>query len=124
MKKEILVIEDNTNNMKLVTHLLSVNGYEVLKAQNGKIGIDTARTSKPDLIITDIRMPVTDGLEVARTLKNDNTTRKIPIIALTSEAMNGAREKVVAAGCDDYLTKPIDIQKLLALVEKYTGEAL
>jgi CheY-like chemotaxis protein len=124
MKKTILIIEDDARHMKLTTSILSANGYKVAQAWNGKDGIDTARTSKPDLIITDIMMPAANGLEVARALKNDDATRKIPIIAMTADVMDGAQNKALAAGCDEYLAKPIDIKRLLTLIEKHTGRSL
>ncbi|HNR93665.1 MAG TPA: response regulator [Kiritimatiellia bacterium] len=104
----ILVIEDNDQNMYLTEFLLSRHGHSVLKASNGADGIALARQSRPDAILLDIQLPGMDGYEIAGVLKNDEVTRHIPVIAVTSYAMRGDREKVLAAGCEGYIEKPIN----------------
>ena len=104
----ILVIEDNDQNMYLTEFLLSRHGHSVLKASNGADGIALARQSRPDAILLDIQLPGMDGYEIAGVLKNDEVTRRIPVIAVTSYAMRGDREKVLAAGCEGYIEKPIN----------------
>jgi two-component system, cell cycle response regulator DivK len=110
----ILYIEDNDDNvymLKLRFELL--DGFEVLVADNGKEGIVTAIAERPDLILMDLDLPVVDGWEASRQLKSDPATHDIPIIALTAHAMAGSREKALAAGCDDFDTKPLDFDRLL-----------
>jgi Response regulator containing a CheY-like receiver domain and an HD-GYP domain len=116
MGKIILIVEDDPRNMKLFRELLQVNGYATFEANNGKKGIEMAREKQPDLILMDIQMPVMDGLEATRILKSYPVTAGIPIIALTSAAMAGDREKTVQAGCDVFLSKPIDIHDFLEKV--------
>jgi CheY-like chemotaxis protein len=110
----ILYIEDNDDNvymLKLRFELL--DGFEVLVADNGKEGIVTAIAERPDLILMDLDLPVVNGWEASRRLKSDPATQDIPIIALTAHAMAGSREKALAAGCDDFDTKPLDFDRLL-----------
>ncbi len=116
MSKVILIVEDERLNMKLFRDLLQVNGYATLKARNGRQGVEIAREKQPDLILMDIHMPVMDGLEATRILKADPVTASIPIIALTSGAMASDREKAVQAGCDGFMSKPIDIHDFLEMV--------
>ncbi|MEA3158072.1 MAG: hypothetical protein QOK44_5661, partial [Betaproteobacteria bacterium] len=92
-------------------------GYDVVVAQDGQEGLDKARTESPDLLLLDMNLPVMDGWTVARTLKNEEATRRLPIIALTAHAMAGDREKAIAAGCDDYHPKPVDFSQLLNQIE-------
>lgn len=108
MKHRILVIEDNEQNRYLVTFLLEASGYEVLTAVDGPQGIALASLELPDLILLDIQLPGMDGHAVARLLRSEPATRETPIVALTSHAMAGDREKAIAAGCDAYFEKPID----------------
>jgi len=119
MAKVILIVEDEPRNLKLLRDLLQVSGYTTIEATDGKQGVGLARAEKPDLILMDIMMPVMDGLEATRTLKANAATRNIPILALTSYAMKGDKESILGAGCDGYLTKPIDIQGLLKEVARY-----
>ena len=110
----ILYIEDNDDNvymLKLRFQLL--DGFEVLVADNGEKGVATAIAERPDLILMDLDIPVVDGWEASRRLKSDPATHDIPIIALTAHAMAGSREKALAAGCDDFDTKPVDFDRLL-----------
>lgn len=108
MKQRILLIEDNEQNRYLVTFLLEASGYEVLAAVDGPQGIALASLEQPDLILLDIQLPGMDGHAVARALRSEPSTRDTPIVALTSHAMAGDREKAIAAGCDAYFEKPID----------------
>jgi two-component system cell cycle response regulator DivK len=121
MVKTILIVEDQPMNLKLARDLLQRFGYETLEAINGEQGVALANSMKPDLILMDIMMPKMDGLEATRIIKADIKTKHIPIIALTSYAMKGDRERTIDAGCDAYLAKPIDIQELLNIVRKYLG---
>ncbi len=119
MAKLILIVEDEPKNMTLLRDLLQVTGYSTNEATNGKEGVELAKTSKPDLILMDIQMPEMDGLEATRILKTDAATRDIPILALSSYAMKGDKERILAAGCDGYLAKPFDIKELLKTVAAY-----
>ena len=109
--ENILIIEDNPMNMELATDLLKVSGYAVMQAETAEQGIMMAQSQKPDLIIMDIGLPVMDGLSAIEILKKDEKTKDIPILALTSYAMKGDREKILEAGCEGYLAKPIDTRK-------------
>ncbi len=119
MAKVILIVEDEPNNLKLVRDLLQISGYITIEATDGKQGVALARARKPDLILMDIQMPVMDGLEATRTLKADAITRNILVVALTSHVMKEDKEKILQAGFDGYLTKPIDIRELLKKVADY-----
>jgi two-component system cell cycle response regulator DivK len=119
MDKLILIIEDDPKNLTLFRDLLQRFGYTTIEATNGKKGIKLARANKPDLILMDIQLPVMDGIEATRILKSDPETKNIPILALTSYAMKGDREKILQAGCDAYLAKPVDVQELLATVARF-----
>jgi two-component system, cell cycle response regulator DivK len=116
MTARILYVEDNEDNIYLLTRRLSRGGYEVLIARDGQAGIDAAVAESPDLILMDLDLPVMDGWEAARRLKSMADVKRIPIIALTSHAMTGDEEKALAAGCDDYDTKPIDFPRLQAKI--------
>ena len=109
--EKILIIEDNPMNMELTTDLLKVSGYVVIQADTAELGISIAQSEKPDLIIMDIGLPVMNGLSAVEILKKDEKTKDIPILALTSYAMKGDREKILEAGCEGYLAKPIDTRK-------------
>ena len=119
MAKTILIVEDDAKNMTLFRDLLQVSGYSTIEASDGKQGIELAKAKKPDLILMDIQMPEMDGLEATRILKADATTSNIPVIALTAYAMKGDEERMLEAGCDGYLAKPIDIKEFLKEVSKY-----
>src|SRR5262249_38107698 len=101
----------------MLSRRLQRTGYEVITAVDGQLGVLTARSQKPDLILMDMSLPVLDGWEATRILKADPETRIIPIIALTAHAMSGDREKAVEAGCDDYDTRPIDSPRLLEKID-------
>jgi len=113
----ILVVEDNEMNRDMLCRRLSRKGYSVLVAQDGVEGLSLARSQTPDLIIMDLSLPNVDGWEASRRLKADAATSAIPIIALTAHAMSTDREKALAAGCDDFDTKPIDFARLLQKID-------
>lgn len=108
MTQKILVIEDNEQNMYLIHFLLESQGYIVFEAENGLIGIDKAVHEHPDIILLDIQLPEMDGYEIARIIRKTEGIDKIPIIAVTSYAMAGDKEKILAAGATDYIEKPIN----------------
>lgn len=116
--KTILAIEDNPVNMRLVRLLLRSHGYQVLEAATGQEGLALLRTNRPDLILLDMQLPGLDGFTLAAMLKSDAHTRAIPLVAVTAFAMKGDAERVLAAGCDAYLAKPIDDAQLLEIVER------
>lgn len=122
MAGKILVVEDNDKNSMLIKDILLYHGYEVFEAENGKIGVELAKQHLPDLILMDIQMPVMNGFTAIALLKEDPTTKSIRMIALTSFAMKGDRERFVAAGFDDYMAKPIDTRKLPELVRRHLGK--
>ncbi|AGY60704.1 response regulator [Gloeobacter kilaueensis] len=111
-QKRILVAEDVADNLLLIQSILESNGYAVTVAQNGAEAIELATSQLPDLILMDLSLPVVDGWKATRVLKSQDSTRPIPIIALTAHAMQGDREKALLAGCDDYMSKPIDIAEI------------
>jgi two-component system cell cycle response regulator DivK len=119
MAKTILIVEDEPRNLKLLRDLLQRFGYEILEAPDGEQGVKSAGEKIPDLILMDIMMPKMDGLEATRIIKADEKTKHIPIIALTSYAMKGDREKTIEAGCDGYIAKPIDIKEVLKAIEHF-----
>jgi two-component system cell cycle response regulator DivK len=118
MKAKILYIEDNSKNFYLVQYILAAKGHEVLWARDGREGIENAARCKPDLILLDIQLPVMDGYAVARALRGNPELAKTPVVALTSYAMAGDREKALAAGCDGYIEKPIDPATFAAQIER------
>jgi CheY-like chemotaxis protein len=113
---KILVVEDNVFNRDLIQRFLEPEGFEVVVAHDGADGLARAVAEQPDLVLMDMSLPVIDGWEATRRMKADPATARIPVIALTAHAMLGDREKALAAGCDDYDTKPIDIERLLAKI--------
>ena len=119
MKKRILIVEDNEQNLYLATFLLEQNGYEVIAAQNGLEAIDKTLLEKPDLILMDIQLPEINGYEATKRIKSMTEVRHIPIVALTSYAMPGDREKALAIGCVGYIEKPFDPETFLSEIEKY-----
>ena len=102
MNEKILIVEDNSQNMRLIEMVLGAKGYRLLKATNGKEALETASRDKPDLIITDIQLPKTDGLELTKRLRQMPAFNHIPIIAVTAYAMKGDKERIIGAGCDAY----------------------
>ena len=121
MSAKILVVEDNELNRKLIVAVLTYHGYEALEAGDGAEGVRAAVEHTPDLILMDIQMPVMDGMTAVSILKNDPRTMGIKVIALTSFAMKGDRERFMAAGFVDYITKPINTRELPEIVKKYAG---
>lgn len=119
MKARILLIEDNQQNRYLARFLLEQGGHEVLQAETGPLGLEMAARTRPDLILLDIQLPGMDGHAVARTLKGDAALNSIPIVAVTSYAMTGDREKCLEAGAEGYIEKPIDPETFLAEIEKF-----
>ena len=119
MGKTILIVEDEPKNMKLLRDLLQRFGYEILEASDGEEGVKSAGERILNLILMDIMMPKMDGLEATRIIKANTQTKQIPIIALTSYAMKGDRERTIEAGCDGYIAKPIDIQEVLKTIEHF-----
>ena len=118
---KVLLIEDNELNRDMLTRRLERKEFIVSCAEDGQSGIDMAKNEMPDIILLDLSLPVIDGWNVARQLKADTNTKDIPIIALTAHAMKGDREKALDAGCDDYDTKPVDLEGLLDKMHKLTA---
>jgi CheY-like chemotaxis protein len=114
---KILLVEDNEMNRDMLSRRLERRGFTVVIASDGRVGLDQARTCSPDLILMDMSLPVIDGWEATRQLKADPSTSKIPIIALTAHAMAEDRAKAMAAGCDDFDTKPVELPRLLAKID-------
>src|SRR4030042_4519994 len=117
--KRILVIEDNEQNIYLINFILKKNGHEVIEAKTGEEGVELAIRGKPDLIIMDIDLPGIDGLEATKRIRESEGDHNIPIVALTSYAMTGDREKALAAGCTGYIEKPIDPETFMGAIEKF-----
>jgi CheY-like chemotaxis protein len=115
--KKLLLVEDNEMNRDMLSRRLIRRGFDVLLAEDGEQGLASAAAHQPDLIIMDMSLPVLDGWETTRRLKEQLQTRTIPVLALTAHAMSGERERALAAGCDDYDTKPVDFTRLLAKIE-------
>lgn len=113
----LLLVEDNEMNRDMLTRRLERKGYTVIIAVDGSEGLAMARSGKPDLILMDMNLPVIDGWEATRMLKADSLTASIPIIGLTAHAMTGDREKGMAAGCDDYDTKPVEFTRLVGKID-------
>jgi CheY-like chemotaxis protein len=120
---KVLLVEDNEMNRDMLSRRLVRNGYDVVIAVNGQEGVDMAASERPDLILMDMSLPVLDGWEATRRLKADPGTASIPIIALTAHAMETDREKAMAAGCDDFDTKPIELPRLLEKMKAFVSDA-
>lgn len=118
-----LIIEDNPDNMVLITRLLEKAGYETIRAITGMEGVEMALRDSPDFIILDIQLPDIDGLEVLRRIRAAEAAAFVPIIAMTSYAMSGDREKLLASGCNGYIEKPIDPMRVISQLQQFTGEA-
>ncbi|MDP9191924.1 MAG: response regulator [Acidobacteriota bacterium] len=122
--RNILVVEDNDMNMQLVEFLLEEGGYRIVKATSGEEALAITRDGPgvaPDLILMDIHLPGMDGLSVVRAIKSDERTSRIPILALTAHAMRGDKDRFLEAGCDGYISKPIDVKTFIASIERYLG---
>ena len=121
-ERNILVVEDNDMNMQLVEFLLEEGGYRIVKATSGEEALAITRDgpeNTPDLILMDIHLPGMDGLSVVRAIKSDARTARIPILALTAHAMRGDKDRFLEAGCDGYISKPIDVKTFIASIERY-----
>ena len=116
---KILIVEDNEMNRDMLSRRLERRGFAIVMAVDGQQGVDLTRSEKPDLVLMDMSLPVMDGWTATRTIKDDPELAKIPVIALTAHAMDGDREKAMAAGCDDYDTKPIELPRLLEKIGKF-----
>jgi len=115
---KVLLVEDNEMNRDMLSRRLTRRGFEVVFAADGQQGVDLARSEKPDIILMDMSLPVMDGWEATRRIKADGTMRRIPVIGLTAHAMSGDRDKAMEAGCDDYDSKPVEIDRLLGKINR------
>ena len=123
MSKKVLIVEDNELNMKLFHDLLEANGYRTIQTRNGMEALALAREHHPDLILMDIQLPEVSGLDVTRWIKEDETIRHIPVIAVTAFAMKGDEERIRGGGCEAYLSKPISVMKFIETVRHFLGGA-
>ena len=119
MTATILYIEDNCDNRLLVRRVLEAEGYRVIEAEDGLAGMDFVQSETPDLVLMDINLPELDGYEVTKRLKQSPAMAEVPVIAMTANVMKGDREKTIAAGCDGYIPKPIDIDSLPSQIAKF-----
>lgn len=119
--KKVLVIEDNKDNLRLITYVLRRNGYDVFSAETGERGVELAMQDRPFFIVVDINLPGMDGIEVVRRIRNSETCGSIPIVAITSHAMVGDREKAMEAGCNGYFEKPIDPITIMECIHAAIG---
>jgi two-component system, cell cycle response regulator DivK len=120
---KVLLVEDNEMNRDMLSRRLIRRGFQVVFAMDGQHGIDLAHSERPDIILMDLSLPVIDGWEATRRLKADDSTRSVPVIGLTAHAMSGDREKAIEAGCDDYDTKPVELDRLIGMIERLLGTA-
>ena len=118
-RKKVLIVEDNELNMKLFRDLLEAHDIQAIETRDGLRVLDLAREHEPDLILMDIQLPQISGLDVTKMLKQDEELKKIPVIAVTAFAMKGDEEKIRNGGCEDYLSKPITVNKLIETIQKY-----
>ena len=119
MADRVLIVDDNPTNLKLVAYLVKAQGYEVETASDAEAAVASIAARRPHLILMDLQLPGIDGLELTRRLKADPATREIKVIAVTAYAMKGDHEKALAAGCDDYVTKPIDTRALPQVIARH-----
>jgi CheY-like chemotaxis protein len=117
----VLYVEDNEDNVYMLRRRLAKHGYDVIVAEDGEKGVAAAQREKPDLILMDLSLPVLSGWDAARRLKSAPETRPIPIIALSALALGGEREEALAAGCDEFETKPVDLARLLEKMARFAG---
>lgn len=123
-RKRILIVEDNDLNLKLFRDLLNANGYDTIETKEGLEAIGLTRNLLPDLIIMDIQLPEVSGLDITRKIKSDNSMRHIPVIAVTAFAMKDDEERILRAGCEAYLSKPIAIEYFMATVRRFLEPAI
>ncbi|MGF7161229.1 two-component system cell cycle response regulator DivK [Rhodoligotrophos appendicifer] len=123
MAKTVLIVEDNELNMKLFNDLLEAHGYRTLQTRDGLSALDIAREHRPDLILMDIQLPEVSGLEVTKWLKEDESLRHIPVIAVTAFAMKGDEERIREGGCEAYISKPISVNSFLATIDSFLRAA-
>jgi CheY-like chemotaxis protein len=121
-KRRVLYVEDNEDNVYVLKSRLTREGYTVLTAPDGAQGVSMAATEQPEIILMDLSLPVLDGWEATRRIKASEGTRHIPVIALTAHAMTGDKEKALAAGCDDFDTKPVEIDRLIEKIQTLIGK--
>jgi two-component system cell cycle response regulator DivK len=121
--KSVLIVEDNELNMKLFHDLLDAHGYRTIQTRNGLDAVALARRYMPQLILMDIQLPEVSGLEVTRTLKQDDVLRDIPVVAVTAFAMKGDEERIRSGGCEAYISKPISVATFLDTVRRFIGDA-
>ena len=121
--EQVLIAEDNQKNMKLFRDVLLAKGYRTLEATTGGKAVELAAEHEPDLVLMDIQLPDLDGVQALRRMRADERTAGIPVLALTAQAMQGDRERFLAAGFDGYLSKPVDIRELIAIVRAHCGGA-
>mgnify|MGYP001606531959 FL=1 len=120
---KILIVDDDAKTRKLLRAMLQNSGYEIIEAENGEQGIKLAKENIPDLILMDIEMLVMDGMSAFKVIRADESTKNIPVIALTSYAMKGDKEKFLAEGFDNYISKPIDVKEFLKIVKKHIKDS-
>lgn len=120
--KRVLVVEDNEKNMYLIGYIIESMGHMIIKAGTGEEGVETALKERPDLVLMDIQLPGIDGLEATQRIRASQTGGAIPIIAITSYAMTGDRERLLAAGCNGYIEKPINPETIMAELDVYLAE--
>ena len=121
-KRRILVVEDNMDTYELVHFILEKNGFETFLASNGRDGVNAALKQRPDLIIMDMSMPEMDGWTATSIIKKDEQIRAIPLIALTAHALPGDRQRAMDAGCDEYITKPMDLDELVEAIQYWVNK--
>ncbi len=119
--KKVMIVEDNPINMQLFSDILEASGYEVIQVTESTKAVEEIISIKPDIVLTDIQMPVISGLELTKMIKSNNDIKNIPVIAITAFAMKGDEEKILEAGCDGYIAKPISIKPFLETVAKFTS---
>jgi len=119
VSKRIVIVEDQADNRQIIRDMLGTTDYEITEAENGEQALVAIAKERPDLILMDIQLPIMDGYEATRRIKDDPTTKSIPIIAVTSYALSGDEQKARAAGCDDFVLKPYSPRQLLTKIRQY-----
>lgn len=120
-KRRVMVVDDDVISRKLTSHLLRHEGYEVVQTSDASDALDRLKAAPPCLVLVDLHLPVMDGLELTRRMKADPATKHIPVVAVTADAMKGAEESALAAGCDSFVTKPLDTRQFTEVVKKFAG---